>query len=463
VQEVVDEKKPEPPKDDKADDKAERKVEGSETLTAQERSSPNGRPGQVPAKNEEEATGVLGGLMRQLRRRQGDAEGRRPATPPFTTSTLQQRNFVWDLDPSNDGGAQALYQAWTSAATGRWPHHHMRTDSTRISDDALTAVRDHIQTTYGPPYLPAAPNRYASGKGAQEARRSARRTWRTAGPRPGPTFRQHAAPRRPAQAVRVDLQPLRRLPDDAGDPGRHTVDVEATCPARRKASRQSVSSGPVGQCRSSTATARDAPGRQGRGSRTAAADREEKLDLLTCWRRSTSRSRRRYARRAWSRRWRRRASAAEHVRQHHQEDPGSQLRPSGTPLLRDGTGHADDGQAHQALRRRGQLRLHLRDGEELDQIEERKLTLKKVMNDFYVPFSKDLEKAKTEMEETAGVPTGENCPQCNKPLVIKYSRKRQGHQFIGCSGYPECKYIKPEEGRVRRCRRTSRVRCAASR
>jgi DNA topoisomerase-1 len=85
---------------------------------------------------------------------------------------------------------------------------------------------------------------------------------------------------------------------------------------------------------------------------------------------------------------------------------------------------------------------------ELDQIEEQKFTLQKVMNDFYGPFSRALEKAKTEMEETTGVPTGENCPECGKPLVIKYSRKRQGHQFVGCSGYPECKYIKPEEGRV---------------
>jgi DNA topoisomerase-1 len=53
---------------------------------------------------------------------------------------------------------------------------YMRTDSTRVSNDALTAVRDHINTAYGPNYLPAQPNRFASGKSAQEAHEAIRPT-----------------------------------------------------------------------------------------------------------------------------------------------------------------------------------------------------------------------------------------------------------------------------------------------
>ncbi|MGI8847923.1 MAG: type I DNA topoisomerase [Candidatus Dormibacteria bacterium] len=39
--------------------------------------------------------------------------------------------------------------------------------------------------------------------------------------------------------------------------------------------------------------------------------------------------------------------------------------------------------------------------------------------------------------------TGEDCPQCGKPLVERQSRRGP---FVGCSGYPTCRYIKPQEG-----------------
>ncbi|MBM3313261.1 hypothetical protein FJY70_01550, partial [candidate division WOR-3 bacterium] len=38
----------------------------------------------------------------------------------------------------------------------------------------------------------------------------------------------------------------------------------------------------------------------------------------------------------------------------------------------------------------------------------------------------------------------EKCPECGQPLV-----ERQGRfgRFVGCSGYPQCKYIKKEKGK----------------
>jgi DNA topoisomerase I len=41
-------------------------------------------------------------------------------------------------------------------------------------------------------------------------------------------------------------------------------------------------------------------------------------------------------------------------------------------------------------------------------------------------------------------PTGENCPECGEPLVTRQSRF--GRDFTGCSGYPKCKYIKRGDG-----------------
>ena len=52
----------------------------------------------------------------------------------------------------------------------------MRTDSLRVSDEAMTAVRDRIKTEFGERYLPAKPIRYAAGKLAQEAHEAIRPT-----------------------------------------------------------------------------------------------------------------------------------------------------------------------------------------------------------------------------------------------------------------------------------------------
>ena len=53
---------------------------------------------------------------------------------------------------------------------------YMRTDSLRVSDDAVTSVRRQIEDNFGPRYLPAKPNRYAAGKLAQEAHEAIRPT-----------------------------------------------------------------------------------------------------------------------------------------------------------------------------------------------------------------------------------------------------------------------------------------------
>ena len=53
---------------------------------------------------------------------------------------------------------------------------YMRTDSLRVSDEAMSAVRDRIKNEFGERYLPAKPIRYAAGKLAQEAHEAIRPT-----------------------------------------------------------------------------------------------------------------------------------------------------------------------------------------------------------------------------------------------------------------------------------------------
>lgn len=79
---------------------------------------------------------------------------------------------------------------------------------------------------------------------------------------------------------------------------------------------------------------------------------------------------------------------------------------------------------------------------ELDEIADAKQDNVKVLRNFYNKFAPLLDKAFKEMEKTQPQETGENCPNCGSPLVI---RKSKYGQFIACSNYPECKYIKQEE------------------
>lgn len=79
----------------------------------------------------------------------------------------------------------------------------------------------------------------------------------------------------------------------------------------------------------------------------------------------------------------------------------------------------------------------------LDKVEAGEVTFLQAMEDFYVPFIKNFDEAKEKMYKDPPVETGEKCPLCGRPLVVKTNRK--GQKFIGCSGYPECSYIKKEE------------------
>ena len=84
--------------------------------------------------------------------------------------------------------------------------------------------------------------------------------------------------------------------------------------------------------------------------------------------------------------------------------------------------------------------------QELDDVADGKLVWNKVLEDFYKLFEPRVEKAFDDMEKKAPVETGEACPECGSPLVI---RKGRYGEFTACSNYPECKYIKKEEVEVK--------------
>ena len=84
--------------------------------------------------------------------------------------------------------------------------------------------------------------------------------------------------------------------------------------------------------------------------------------------------------------------------------------------------------------------------DELDKIEDNKKDFVTVISDFYKPFNEALEATKLKKEiirDSLTKDTQESCPECGKPLIERWGRNGK---FIGCSGYPDCRYTKPLEG-----------------
>lgn len=99
------------------------------------------------------------------------------APAPFTTSTMQQDalNKLGMSLKRTTQSAQELYEGVEVKGEGKIALiTYIRTDSTRVSEDAQKACRQFIEEKYGKNYLPAKPNIYATKKNAQDAHEAIR-------------------------------------------------------------------------------------------------------------------------------------------------------------------------------------------------------------------------------------------------------------------------------------------------
>jgi DNA topoisomerase-1 len=104
---------------------------------------------------------------------------KRNPPPPFTTSTLQQeasRKLGFGAQQTMRL-AQQLYEGVDIGGETVGLITYMRTDGVQMAREAIAGIRDHVNGTYGPDYLPAAPREYTSkAKNAQEAHEAIRPT-----------------------------------------------------------------------------------------------------------------------------------------------------------------------------------------------------------------------------------------------------------------------------------------------
>ncbi len=140
------------------------------------------RNDETPAVGDEKtATGIVDDLAEvdYIVRSVGTREKKRNAVAPFITSTLQQessRKLRFSVKRTMML-AQGLYEGKELGKEGAVGLiTYMRTDSTRVSDDALNEVREFVTERYGPEFVPKTPNLYKTKKDAQDAHEAVRPT-----------------------------------------------------------------------------------------------------------------------------------------------------------------------------------------------------------------------------------------------------------------------------------------------
>lgn len=135
--------------------------------------------GKIDIKNETQAKEILQSLegaafcVDNVKR---TPKKRQPA-PPFITSSLQQEaaRKLGFTPTKTMRVAQQLYEGVEIKGEGAVGLiTYMRTDSTRVANEAAAAAKDYIAQTYGETYLPAAPRTYKKGKNAQDAHEAIR-------------------------------------------------------------------------------------------------------------------------------------------------------------------------------------------------------------------------------------------------------------------------------------------------
>ena len=368
-------------------------------------------------------------------------ERKRNAAPPFITSKLQQ-TARYPVKRTMQI-AQQLYEGVELPGLGvEGPIGlitYMRTDSTRVSDDALTAVREHIGTTYGAEYVPEKPNAFKTKSDVQDAHEAIRPTSMEYDPdkvRPFLTSEQYSLYRLIWNRFVASQMPPATFDETTVDisAGDYLFRVKGTVP---KFPGWLAAYGQVTEEKPETEKDKDEDDSPtGVLPPLAEGDRLE-LRALRPEQKFTQPPPR--------------FTEATLVKELEENGIG---RPSTYASIIGVLQDRDYANKVEGKFKPTALGLIITDlliksfddildveytrglEEDLDRIEEGKADYKGTLTTFYKKFKKDLAKAGKEMQNLKeGIKTEEICDRCGKGMVIKVGKFGP---FVACSGYPDC-------------------------
>ena len=376
----------------------------------------------------------------------GTKEKRRNPVAPFITSTLQQessRKLRFSVKRTMML-AQQLYEGVELGSEGAVGLiTYMRTDSTRVSDDAVTEARELISSKFGPTYIPAAPNVYKSKKDAQDAHEAVR---------PSSALR---TPDDVAKYLAEDQLKLYRLiwmrfVASQMNPAvfdQTTIDINAQggsgTPYIFRATGSVMKFDGFLRVYEEGKDTKDEEDDELKHKLPAVTEGEElKLKELKPEQHFTEPPPR-YTEATLVKKLESdgvgRPSTYASILSTIQEreyvtKEGGKFKPTElgmvvTDLLLESFNDIFD------------VRYTARMEQDLDEIEEGHLDWREAMGEFYERFTKDLENAEEHMTNIKRMekPTDLTCDKCGKPLVIKWGKHGS---FLACTGYPECTYTR---------------------
>ena len=393
--------------------------------------------------NEEQVNAIISDLQKApfivsgIRR----TEKKRQPAPPFTTSTLQQEaSRKLNMTPRRTMSiAQQLYEGIDIAGEGTVGLiTYMRTDSLRLSDDAINAAKDYIVSHYGPEFYPPQTRVFKTKAGAQDAHEAIRPTDVNLTPE---AVRKSLTPEQNRlykliwsrfmacqmanalyDSVSIDVTAgthlFRATHSSLKVPGFTTVYVEgkdegeagAGSPLPNLSEGETVTLGSSDKQQHFT----QPPGR------FTEATLIKTLEEKGIGRPST------YA-----------PTVSTILAREYVVKEGRALRP--TPLGEVVTGLMED-KFQDVVDPAFTAKME----ENLDAVEAGKENWKDVLNRFYQGFHAELEQAEKDLDgERIKVPdelSDEICDVCGKQMVIKSGRFGR---FLACPGYPECTFTKP--------------------
>ncbi len=368
-------------------------------------------------------------------------EKRRYPAPPFTTSKLQQEGYnkLRFSAKRTMMLAQRLYEGVELGEEGSVALiTYMRTDSVRVSNDALAQVRDFIGSSYGPGYVPEKPNAYKSKKEAQEAHEAIRPTDVTLSPEDVKRFLEDDVYKlyRLIWQRFVSSQMVPALFDQT------TIDVAAGDYLFRATGAVLKFDGFLTVYQEAREEKDEEAEEESRTLPRVAEGERLRLDKIRPDQHFTE-PRPRYTE----------ATLVKELEEKGIGRPSTYATIISTIVEREYV-TKDQGRFTPTLLGEKVSDLLVKSFEdifdvgftakmedELDEIEEGKLPWRQSVKDFYSRFEEDLEQAKGEMESyKAGIPTGDKCEKCGKGELLERI-SRHGF-FLGCSLYPECDFTR---------------------
>ncbi|MDP2952392.1 MAG: type I DNA topoisomerase [Chloroflexota bacterium] len=383
----------------------------------------------------EKAAYAVGGVNRK--------ESLRQPAPPFITSTLQQEAWrkLGFVAKRTMAIAQQLYEGLPIGSETVGLITYMRTDSTRVSTQALAETRDYIAEKYGQDFLPPSARQFTRKvKGAQEAHEAIRPT---SVKREPSVLKAHLT----SEQFRLYELIWKRMVASQMAPGRlqtTTVEVTARTPKEgylfRVASTKVLFPGFL----TLYSEGKDEDGSEEEGKKLLPEVKTgDPLDLLGLFpEQHFTQPPPRYTD----------ASLVKALEENGIGRPSTYAPIISTLQERE---YVERVERHLQPKDLGFLVSDImtqhfaqivdidftaRMEEGLDQVARGERDWVPMLREFYDPFEETLKKASQDIQRLGGEPTDQVCEVCGRPMVIKLGRFGK---FLSCSGYPECTNRRP--------------------